>query len=363
MSGAVTSGPRISGPGISGPAANSPVMNANGDADAAAGRAAVGATPLRAAQLLAAAPPGGVFVCATTRELVGALFEARSVAPSAGVNGAWQVLAEAAVDSRFEALRRSSRPLLGRDEELALLLRRWQQVGSGAGRVVLVCGEAGIGKSRLVAGLREALADSQPACWRYACAPHRQQTALYPVVVQLEHRAGFTREDDDRTRLQKLERMLAPAPARPRDARARRRTAGRPAGRRCGARARTQRPAPPRAAARLPARAGRRRSRPRAAVADSRGRALDRPDDTRALRPHRRAPAQPAGAARHDLPAGVRRALGRAVARDAARPQPARCARQRRARAPGRGRPDACPRDSSSRSWRAATACRCSSRS
>ena len=113
--------------------------------------------------------------------------------------------------SRFEALRSGETPLVGRDEEVELLLRRWQQAKSGEGRVVLISGEPGIGKSRLTAALSEHIGTEPHTRLRYFCSPHHQDSALYPVIVQLERAAGFARDDGPEAKLDKLETLLGPA--------------------------------------------------------------------------------------------------------------------------------------------------------
>jgi predicted ATPase len=109
--------------------------------------------------------------------------------------------------------RAGTTPLVGRGEELELLLRRWQQAKDGGGRVVLISGEPGIGKSRLTAALAERIADEPHTKLRYFCTPHHQDSALYPVSVHLERAAGFGREDTAEDRLGKLRALLAPARA------------------------------------------------------------------------------------------------------------------------------------------------------
>ncbi len=113
--------------------------------------------------------------------------------------------------SRFEALRSGTTPLVGHGEELDLLLRRWEQAKTGEGRVVLLSGEPGIGKSRLTAAPYERIAGEPHTRPRYFCSPHHQDSALYPVIVQLERAAGFARADGSETKLDKLETLVGPA--------------------------------------------------------------------------------------------------------------------------------------------------------
>ena len=115
--------------------------------------------------------------------------------------------------SRFEALRSGETPLVGREEEVELLVRRWQQTKSGEGRVVLISGEPGIGKSRLTAALSEHIGTEPHTRLRYFCSPHHQDSALYPFIAQLERGAGFVRDDGPETKLRKLATLLAPAAA------------------------------------------------------------------------------------------------------------------------------------------------------
>jgi predicted ATPase len=122
---------------------------------------------------------------------------------------AWRVIGESGVLSRFEALRSEATPLVGRDEELDLLLRRWQQAKAGEGRIVLVAGEPGIGKSRLTAELGGNIAREPHTRLRYFCSPHHQDSALYPFIAQVERAAGFARDDTVEQKLGKLRGLLA----------------------------------------------------------------------------------------------------------------------------------------------------------
>src|SRR5215471_8762812 len=111
---------------------------------------------------------------------------------------AWTVLRASAVESRFEALHAASMTaLVRREEESELLLRRWGKAKVGQGQVVMIAGEAGIGKSRVTAALLEHLASEPHTRLRYFCSPHHQDSALYPSIAQLERAAGFRREDTD----------------------------------------------------------------------------------------------------------------------------------------------------------------------
>src|SRR6202022_2649795 len=175
-----------------------------------------GETPNLAARLQALAEPGKVVIASTTRRLTGGLFEYRDLGAVA-LKGfaekvpAWEVLGASAAESRFEALRASTTPLVGREEELELLLRRWEQTKRGDGCVVLVSGEPGIGKSRIAQALLQQLSGEPLTRMRYFCSPHHQDSALYPIITQLERAAGFRRDDSSEQRLSKLEAVLAQA--------------------------------------------------------------------------------------------------------------------------------------------------------
>jgi class 3 adenylate cyclase len=179
-------------------------------------RGVVGETPNLAARLQALARPGTLVVAESTRRQIGALFELEDLGPQplagfADPLRAWRVLGESSVLSRFEALRSEATPLVGRDEELDLLQRRWRQATAGEGQVVLLSGEPGIGKSRLTAALSQRIEAEPYTRLRYFCSPHHQEIALRPFIGQLERAAGLARDDTTATKLDKLEALLGDA--------------------------------------------------------------------------------------------------------------------------------------------------------
>ena len=182
---------------------------------AAQERGVVGETPNLAARLQALAAPNTLIIAEATRRQVGGLFDLEDLGPQALAGfaepqRAWRVMGESGVLSRFEALRSAETPLVGREEEIELLTRRWQQAKSGEGRVVLISGEPGIGKSRLTAALSEHIESEPHIRLRYFCSPHHQDSALYPFIAQLERAAGFARDDTVEEKLAKLRALLAP---------------------------------------------------------------------------------------------------------------------------------------------------------
>ena len=182
---------------------------------AAQERGVVGETPNLAARLQALAMPNTLVIAEATRRQVGGLFDLADLGPQALAGfaepqPAWRVIGESGMLSRFEALRSGTTPLVGRDEEVELLIRRWQQAKSGEGRVVLISGEPGIGKSRLTAALSEHIEAEPHTRLRYFCSPHHQDSALYPFIAQLERAAGFARDDTVEAKLGKLRALLAP---------------------------------------------------------------------------------------------------------------------------------------------------------
>src|SRR5713226_4700435 len=182
---------------------------------AAQERGVVGETPNLAARLQALAAPNTLVIGEATRRQIGGLFDLEDLGPQqlpgfGETQGAWRVLGESGAVSRFEALRSGATPLVGREEEVELLIRRWQQAKSGEGRVVLISGEPGIGKSRLTAALAEQIGSEPHTRLRYFCSPHHQDSALYPFIAQLERAAGFARDDAVEAKLGKLRALLAP---------------------------------------------------------------------------------------------------------------------------------------------------------
>ena len=178
-------------------------------------QAIVGETPNLAARLQSVAEPNSVVIADSTRKLLGNLFEltdlgAQDLKGISGAMRAWVALRTASVESRFEAFHAGGvTELVGRNEELDLLMRRWHQAKSGEGRVVLISGEPGIGKSRLTAALSEAIEGEPLTRLRCFCSPHHQDSALYPFIDQLERAAGFARDDTAVQKLGKLRRLLA----------------------------------------------------------------------------------------------------------------------------------------------------------
>jgi class 3 adenylate cyclase len=182
---------------------------------AAQEQAVVGETPNLAARLQEVAEPGMVVIAATTRHLLGSLFElenlgAQRVKGFAEPLAAFRILGEGRAESRFEAMHTTGlTPLVGREHELAILLERWVWAKDSDGQVVLLAGEPGIGKSRLARALRERLAAEPYTPISHFCSPYHTSSALYPVTGLLERAAGFTQEDTADERLDRLEALLA----------------------------------------------------------------------------------------------------------------------------------------------------------
>ena len=178
-------------------------------------RGIVGETPNLAARLQGIAEPNRVVIAESTRKLLGNLFEledlgAKDLKGIAGPVRAWAALRAGSVESRFEALHATGlTDLVGREEELELLLRRWSKAKTGEGQVVLLSGEAGIGKSRLTAALLERLATEPHTRLRYFCSPQHTDSAFYPIIGQMERAAGFAHDDRPQAKLDKLDALLA----------------------------------------------------------------------------------------------------------------------------------------------------------
>jgi hypothetical protein len=178
-------------------------------------QAIVGETPNLAARLQNVAEPNSVVMAESTRKLVGNLFELRDIRPQElkGLSGAvraWAALRPSSVESRFDAFHASGvTELVGREEELEILLRRWSKAKAGEGKVVLLSGEPGIGKSRLTAALLERLSTEPHTRLRYFCSPQHTDSAFYPIISQMERAAGFMHNDTAEGKLDKLDALLA----------------------------------------------------------------------------------------------------------------------------------------------------------
>ena len=182
-------------------------------------RAVVGETPNLAARLQTLAEPGAVVIAEGTRRLLGRPVRLprprarRTLKGFAAPVRACAVVGEGAAEGRFEARHGADRltPLVGREQELALLLDRWERAREGEGQVVLLSGEAGIGKSRLVHALRERLDGEPHTALAQSCSPHHTHTALHPVIGLLEREAGLRRDEPPERRREKLAAALARA--------------------------------------------------------------------------------------------------------------------------------------------------------
>ena len=181
---------------------------------AAQEQAIVGKTPNLAARLQAIAEPNTVVIADGTRKLLGNLFELEDLGfpDLKGISGterSWAVVRPSSAESRFDALHAGGlTELVGRQEELDLLMRRWSKVIAGEGQVVLLSGEAGIGKSRLTAALMERLATEPHTRHRYFCSPQHTDSALYPIINHIQRAARFTQNDDAQAKLDKLDAVL-----------------------------------------------------------------------------------------------------------------------------------------------------------
>ena len=184
-------------------------------AGASRDEAVVGDVPNLAARLQSLAKPGAVVISQATRRLVGGLFELDDLGPQrlkgfAEPLVAWRIVGEGRAEGRFEARQTTGlTPLVGRTEEVALLVHLWRQATKGEGQVVLLAGEPGIGKSRLIRELRERIAGEPHVRLTYQCSSYHQTSPLHPLIDHLGRAAGFAPDDPPEAQLAKLETMLA----------------------------------------------------------------------------------------------------------------------------------------------------------
>ncbi len=190
------------------------VVGETGGGDPSVAKTATGETPNIAARLQALAEPGSLFISDSTRRLIGGAFDVDDLGPQKlkGVStpvAIHRVRGERAMATRFEASQQARlTPLVGRDEEVGLLLKRWEQVRDGDGQVVVLSGEPGIGKSRISQVFRERLANTSQIRLRYQCSPYHAFSAFHPIIEQIKRAARFERGDTSEVQLDKLEALL-----------------------------------------------------------------------------------------------------------------------------------------------------------
>lgn len=178
-------------------------------------RLALGDTPNIAARVQGMADPNTVVISAATYRLIHGLFECQELGrhPLKGVStplALYRVMGEGEAHDRFAvALRAGLTPLVGRDGEIELLRQRWERAKAGEGQVVMLSGEAGIGKSRLVQELKEQIVRERGTRIEFRCSPYHQHSALYPILVHLQYLLHFRREDTPEEKLEKLTEMLS----------------------------------------------------------------------------------------------------------------------------------------------------------
>jgi class 3 adenylate cyclase/predicted ATPase len=176
--------------------------------------AVIGETPNLAARLQGVADANQVVVASATQRLLGALFEYDDLGPHE-LKGivqpvqVWRVMREGDIDNHYEAKRVGGRlPLVGRQEELGLLVRSWEASKEGHGQAVLIQGEAGIGKSRLLEALREHVAGENYIWVAIRCSPYHANSTLYPVIEHMKRVMGWKQGDGAEEKLEKLETAL-----------------------------------------------------------------------------------------------------------------------------------------------------------
>ncbi len=191
------------------------VVGETGGGDASVPKLAVGETPNLAARVQGLAAPDEIIVAPVTRDLIGALFDTDDLGLH-GLKGiiepvrAWRVNGLARVQGRFAARRAGVRTaIMGRDSEITLIMDRWQRAKDGEGQVVLLSGEAGIGKSRLAQEVRERIASEGHTRLLYQCTPFHANAAFHPIIEQLRHALDVTPADPSQDRLYRLETLLA----------------------------------------------------------------------------------------------------------------------------------------------------------
>jgi len=178
--------------------------------------AVVGEAPNLAARLQSLADPDAVVIADATYRLTGSRFDVadlgtHTIKGFADPIRAWRVAGVDAAASRFEARRAAQRltPMVGREAEIALVMDLWEKAAGGHGQAVLVSGEAGIGKSRILQALQERIGDRPHTRLRYNCSPRHTNSAFYPIVAQLEVAAGYKRDATDAEKLNRLEAALS----------------------------------------------------------------------------------------------------------------------------------------------------------
>jgi class 3 adenylate cyclase/predicted ATPase len=176
-------------------------------------KAIVGEAPNKAAHLQAAAEPNSILISDATRQLIGDVFELKKLELSNPRQNkqretAWRVVRSKAIASRFAAHTNTLTKFVGRTQEVALLMDRWQEAKQGEGQVILLAGDAGVGKSRIIDTFRKQVSDDAQALLHFQCSPYHIDSALFPVITELEHDAGFMPDDLPYVRLGKLEDLL-----------------------------------------------------------------------------------------------------------------------------------------------------------